>query len=217
MGQASSGGPIPPDSIVNDQKLEWGDCYCGYKGNVTPSWNSGVVNSKLVNQGFDQHALNTEIEKINEISQRFIEANGNCCRYYWWLGAVIAVLMVIVPLIVIAIIDPAWLFVLAGCIGGAILIIYLFNWPIHCYYLKLWDGCLQHIEDYINNELNKEYVGKNIEWSVNRKKLWHGCGKNQVLTKYMDIVVTPNSKYTPPQTQTESVNHHETDLLIHNK
>eukprot|EP01083_Nonionella_stella_P008023 23091_1 len=204
LSDSKEQAPVPELSIINEQKLEWGTCYCGYTGRVIPSWIPHNINSELSHLGFTEQTLIHEIEKINEIAAQFVNARSNACRCYWWLGFVIASLIMIVGLALILIINPSYLFVLFGCAGGAILIVYLFNWGVTSYYLKIWNQCLEYIEqDYIRNQLNPRYNAQNIFWSVRWKKVRHGCGKSSYFVKYIDIVISPgspSSTYNPPQT-----------------
>ena len=214
MGQSNSNlQPIPDHSIIVSQKLEWGTCYCGYSGIVTPSWIVTDIDLESSNLGLTQQILSQEIDKINATAAEYMRSQSNACRYYWWLGAVISILIVVIGFIVILIIDPQWLFVMFGLIGGSILIIYLFNFAVLCYYLKKWNKCLECIGKYIV-DLNMTYDSQNIQWSIRKKKIRHGCGRSSYLVEYMDIIISPSSEYNPPQTNMKET---ETHSLISNK
>ena len=170
--------PLPPNAVINSQRLEWGDCYCGYTGSITPSWTSDVVNATLSKLNLKQQGLNEEIDKINRIALDFVENKGNSCRYYWWMGLALAVSIMIGAVIGVIIINPSWSFVLFGFAGGAILIFYIFQYGVLYHYLKIWNLCLDYIEKHIVDDLNERYGQKNIFWIVRKKKMRHGCGRD---------------------------------------
>eukprot|EP01084_Bolivina_argentea_P126045 223245_1 len=210
-GSDSKEKPLPMNSIINSQNPEWGTCYCGYIGSVTPSWNfTAVTNAQLLSSGLTQQTLTNEIKIINEKAQQFVSSKSNTCRYYWWIGFIISFIIVVGGLIIIFITNPSFWFVIFGLLGGSTLLIYLFNFGVLWYYLKIWNNCLLYIEEYVNTELNQKYNQQNISWIVRHYKRLHGCGRSSYKVKYIDIAVCPG-KYKAPHFNKEQ---EETQKLI---
>merc|ERR1711879_608795 len=114
----------------------------------------------------------------------FIKDRGDRCRYYWWMGFVLAICVVVGFSIGILIIDSNYLFAMFGVLGFAILEVYIFNWGVRMHYQKGWNQCLLHIEQYIDTEVNSRYTTDGVSWMMRERTVWHGCGKDRYRIKY---------------------------------
>ena len=170
------------------------------------------MSSTLVAAGLTQSMYENEIVMIHQKARDFIQARGDSCRYYWWMGLVLAVCIVIGFAVGIALIDSNYLFVMFGVLGFAIMMVYIFNAVVFNFYLKGWDQCLEHIQKYIDTELNGKYVDQGVAWMMKERAVWQGCGKNVYKIKYYDIVVYPGRReYSPPETGKDG---NEKDALL---